>query len=244
MFLAAAPYFQHRFASSAYLLTNFPSYITSVSTVTNLVSVTLLTRLQRTASYPQRITISLCLNIVCFTLLAISTSAFRSISPEGYFAFLMVMVFLASLATGLCQNGVFSYVTGFGVPEYTQAIMTGQAIAGVLPCIAQIVSVLSVPEPEEQNDLQPRAAQQSSKSAFAYFLTATAVSLLTLFAFFYLVRKHSAPKINPTTTNIADDEAIPEAEQHHAPTERKKISLWTLDHNHQTLALAVYLTFH
>lgn len=46
------------------------------------------------------------------------------------------MVFFASLATGLCQNGVFAYVAGFGRGEYTQSIMTGQAIAGVLPCIA------------------------------------------------------------------------------------------------------------
>jgi equilibrative nucleoside transporter 1/2/3 len=47
------------------------------------------------------------------------------------------MAFFTSVATGLCQNGVFAYVAGFGKEEYTQGIMTGQAIAGVLPCVAR-----------------------------------------------------------------------------------------------------------
>ena len=44
----------------------------------------------------------------------------------------MAIVFTASLAAGFCQNGVFAYVAGFGMGEYTQAIMIGQAVAGVL----------------------------------------------------------------------------------------------------------------
>ena len=58
------------------------------------------------------------------------------------------MVFLTSVATGLCQNGTFAFAASFGRAEYIQAIMTGQAVAGVLPSIAQILSVLAVPEPE------------------------------------------------------------------------------------------------
>ena len=47
--------------------------------------------------------------------------------------FLIFIVFVTSLAAGLCQNGVFAFVSGFGQPRYTQAIMTGQGVAGVLP---------------------------------------------------------------------------------------------------------------
>jgi len=137
MFLAAAPYFQRRFESSDWLLTHFQSAIISVSTVTNLGSVIVLTKLQSRASYPKRIASSLVVNNICFTLLALSTVFFRHVSADSYFAFLMLMVFAASLATGLSQNGVFAFVSGFGREEYTQAIMTGQAIAGVLPCIAR-----------------------------------------------------------------------------------------------------------
>ncbi|KAI4188799.1 MAG: hypothetical protein LQ348_003878 [Seirophora lacunosa] len=234
MFLAASPYFQHRFSTSAYLLTHFPAYITSVSTATNLASVTLLTHLQRSASYPKRIITSLCLNIFGFTCLALSTTFFRDVSVQGYFAFLMLAVFTASLATGLCQNGVFAYVSGFGVPEYTQAIMTGQAVAGVLPCVAQIVSVLSVPK---QDDSRPGNAQGSSKSAFIYFLTATAVSVATLFAFLYLVRSHAAQS-KPIET--ADGVENAQEDEH---VERKVVGMWTLFKKLRYLALAVFLCF-
>ncbi|KAI4171085.1 MAG: hypothetical protein LQ343_004497 [Gyalolechia ehrenbergii] len=234
MFLAASPYFQHRFSSSAYLLTHFPAYITSVSTITNLASVTLLTNLQRSASYPQRIIVSLCLNIFGFTCLAISTTFFRSVSVQGYFAFLMLMVLTANLATGLCQNGVFAYVSGFGVPEYTQAIMTGQAVAGVLPCIAQIVSVLSVPE---HDDLKAGTGQESSKSAFIYFLTATAVSVITLLAFLYLVKSQSS---RSKPIEIADGMENAQEEEY---VERKVVGMWTLFKKLRFLSLAVIFCF-
>lgn len=95
----------------------------------------------------------------------------------------MIIVFLASLAAGLCQNGVFAYVSGFGNSKYTQGIMTGQAVAGILPCLAQIFSVLSVPEPEQG------AKNESSQSAFIYFMTAVGVFILALGAFPILIRR-------------------------------------------------------
>ena len=229
MFLAAFPYFTHRFSSSPSLVRTFPSAIISVSTVTNLVSMLLLTYLQSSAHYPSRITLSLILNIAVFTLLALSTVLFTGISPGVYFGFLMAMVLGASLATGLCQNGVFAYVSGFGESGYTQGIMTGQGVAGVLPCIAQIASVLSVPENSNSRrsttkrggeSAGPISPRESSRSAFAYFLTATAISATTLLAFGVLLRRHrpveNHHQDSPPPYNGADspkmDDTTPEAE--------------------------------
>ncbi|KAI9879780.1 MAG: hypothetical protein M1830_007222 [Pleopsidium flavum] len=231
MFLAAAPYFQRRFESSDWILTHFQSAIISTSTITNLGSVLILTKLQSKASYPKRIASSLMINNICFTLLALSTTFFRRVSAGSYFVFLMFMVFVASLATGLSQNGVFAYVSGFGREEYTQAIMTGQAIAGVLPCIAQIVSVLSVP-PKDVKD-----APESSVSAFSYFLTATAVSTLALVAFLYLLRRRSLYEKHVSAVEDLDGA---EEEEH---TERKVVGLWVLCKKLRWLALAVFLCF-
>ncbi|KAJ4983199.1 Nucleoside transporter FUN26 [Stagonosporopsis vannaccii] len=227
MFLAANPYFQRRFEHHDSLLRNFQSAIMSVSTVGNLGSMIVLTKLQARANYPHRIATSLVLNIVVFTLLALSTRLFLGISAGVYFTFLMIMVLSASLAAGLCQNGVFAYVAGFGREEYTQGIMTGQGIAGVLPCIAQIVSVLSVPSKKEHVDGAPK---QSSTSAFAYFLTATIISTVALLAFLYLQRTHSS--------RVRLDEVDAPA-----PTERKSISLTHLFRKLTWLASAVFLTF-
>ncbi len=179
---------------------------------------------------------SLILNIVAFTLLALSTVLFRSVSPGAYFGFLMTIVFTASLATGFCQNGVFAYVSGFGMGEYTQAIMTGQAVAGVLPCIAQIISVLSVHEPDAEagKDGAP-VPQESGKSAFAYFLTATAVSVAALLAFMLLLRRHPDP--------ATDIKSPIEGSEEPEPPARKVVSLWTLFKKLRYLASAVFLTF-
>ena len=212
MFLAAGPYFQHRFRKNEWIFNNFQAAEVSVSSITNLVSMLVLTRLQANASYPKRIISSLFINMVIFTLLAVSTSI--GASARGYFGFLMVTMFATSLATGLCQNGIFAYVSGFGQPQYTQGIMTGQAIAGVLPCIAQIVSVLSVQAGKDSPRDQPSEGPPSgpppvrSIAALAYFLTATVIAVTTLLAFlFLLARRREQPRTqdNSTPDSPSDD---------------------------------------
>lgn len=233
MFLAASPYFERRFKSDHWISAHFQSAIISVSTVTNLGSMITLSKLQKNASYPKRISSSLIINIICFTLLALSTTLFWNVSAATYFAFLMLMVAAASLATGLIQNGLFAYVTGFGRAEYTQGIMTGQAVAGVLPCIAQIASVLAVPAKEAED----RGPQESPKSAFAFFLTAAGTSTVALIAFLYLAKRHARQDKVKQVVEGAD--GAEEDEQ----TERKSVGLWTLFKKLYWLAIAVFLCF-
>jgi solute carrier family 29 (equilibrative nucleoside transporter), member 1/2/3 len=232
MFLAAAPYFDGRFSSSKRIRTNFQSAELSVSTTANLGSMILLTKLQANASYPGRIMTALIMNMVTFTLLALSTKFFLGISAGTYFAFLILMVFLGSLATGFMQNGVFAYVGGLGKEQYTQAIMTGQAVAGILPCIVQIVSVLSVP-PKQEGDVP----KQSTTSAFVYFLTATGVSAVTLVAFLVLLSRHGqGAKRKQSAAGI-------DGEEERSGSEPQTIPLLRLFRKLFWLAATVFLTF-
>jgi equilibrative nucleoside transporter 1/2/3 len=57
-------------------------------------------------------------------------------------------------------------------------------VAGVLPAIAQIASVLAIPQSKAAAD------SASPKSAFAYFMTATVVSGLCLVSFMLLLSRH------------------------------------------------------
>ena len=234
--MAAFPYFAYRFASSEWLVSHFPSAITSVSTFTNLACIGLLTLLQAGASYPSRITVSLIINIIAFTLLAISTVLFRHVSAEVYFGFLMVIVWAASLACGFSQNGVFAYASGFGIGEYTQAVMTGQAVAGVLPCLAQIILVYSVPTGAE---LGEGAGQESPRSAFAFFLTASGISAMALVAFLLILFRRHGERAGGGK-NMSD--SINGAEENEQ-TERKVVSVWVLFRKLRWLALAVALDF-
>ena len=154
MFLAAAPYFRHRLQSDDWAATHYQPAILSVSTLTNLATAFTLAKVQKGASYPRRIVLSLLINITVFTILAFSTILLEDVAVGTYFKFLMVMVFGASLATGINQNGVYAYVSGLGREEYTQAIMAGQGVAGVLPSAVQIMTQLAKPGPSGDSAAQ------------------------------------------------------------------------------------------
>jgi solute carrier family 29 (equilibrative nucleoside transporter), member 1/2/3 len=259
MFLAAAPYFAHRFRSNAWLLKHFQSAEVSVSCFMNLTSMIALSKLQKNASYPRRIIMSLSIYMICFVFLSIST-LFHT-SAGVYFGFLMTVILFASLSTGLIQNGLFAYVTGFGRAEYTQAIMAGQAIAGVLPALAQIIAVLAVPTKDSTHETEgPPDPSENPWSAFAYFTAATAVSIISLFAFIYLLRRRgslslSDSKINgvaKTTANgTSEGSAIngnppAESEDYDLPFEeppQDSIPLTTLFRKLPFLSLAVFVCF-
>ncbi|KAJ5129294.1 uncharacterized protein N7515_005333 [Penicillium bovifimosum] len=237
MFLAAAPYFYSRFESDDWTRLHYQPSILSVSTVTNLGTAYVLAKLQKNASYPWRVTLSLLMTCAVFSILAFSAVVMHDASPRVYFAFLMVMVFGASLATGINQNGVFAYVSSFGRQEYTQAIMGGQGVAGVLPCIAQIFSVLAVPSKgsEGKDDGPSMPHTTSSRSAFIYFLTSTGVSVIALLAFLYLLRHQPASRQKVLREN--DETVTDEHEQ------AKTVSLWTLFVKLRFLVFAVFFCF-
>lgn len=264
MFLAAAPYFQRRFARDAWILSHFQAAEVSVSCVMNIGTMLVLTKLQKNASYPKRIALALVLYSVCFTLLSVSTLV--QVAPGVYFGFLMAMVAATAGSTGLIQNGLFSFSSGFGRSEYTQAIMTGQAIAGVLPALAQIITVAAVPARDRPDPTNGNAV--SPKSAFAYFLAATAVSALSLIAFFYLLRRQSlirskaefaaateAAKANSNDTSEDDVHTSPPLSpqrrtnhdiQHQQPEtqpERPSIPITTFLRKLPLLSVSVFLCF-
>lgn len=232
MFLAALAYFHSRFAASSWLLANYASSITSLFTLTNLLVMIPLSQLQLHASYPSRIMASLFLNIAGFTLLALSTVFFLDISPGLYFAFVMLIVFTAGVASALSQNGTYAYVAGFGKSEYIQGIMAGQSLAGVLPCVGQIASVLgSGPGPE---------------SAFIYFLTATGVSTIALGAFLILVRSRNQEDNRVTkVSGMREDQEDAESELQEdlAQEPGKSISIWSLFIKLRWVALSVFTCF-
>lgn len=148
------------------------------------------------------------------------------------------------MATGLIQNGAFAFAAGFGRPQYIQAIMAGQGIAGVLPPIAQIVSVLAVPPPEPsegvpRDNMPPPPGllpQQSSTAAFIYFLTAAAVCITALLAFIPIVQRHNRLMEGGMMESIT---SIEEAER----ARRKVVSLATLYKKLHWLAAAVFMCF-
>ncbi|TFB04948.1 Nucleoside transporter FUN26 [Trichoderma ghanense] len=239
MFLAAAPYFAARFAGDSWIEANFQSTILTVSTLTNLVSALILSHIQHSASYPFRINLALVINTVIFSLLTASTAAFLDASPRQYLAFVLVMVACTSWAAGLMQNGAFAFAAGFGRSEYMQALMVGQGIAGVLPSIAQVVSVLLFPPGKENAAGQ---GETGESSAFYYFLAAVVISLVTLVAIIPLVRRHNRLVADRIPEHLASSMASIEVAERTSTT-RKAVPLLHLLKKLRWLAFGVALVF-
>ncbi|KAG5961527.1 hypothetical protein E4U58_004217 [Claviceps cyperi] len=267
MFLTAAPYFSARFSSSPWIQTNFQSGILTVSTVTNLGVLLLLSNKQLSASYPFRINLALVMNSIAFALLTASTVLFLDVRPEAYFVFLLAVVGFSSWATGLIQNGAFAFAASYGRSEYMQALMAGQSVAGVLPAMAQVVTVLLFPPQERASSASSSLSSHTSSShsssrrgaepepggrrgessAFLYFLAAVAVSVTALVALFPLVRRHNARLRNrlpdQASTSLRDcsteeaERAIPGA------STRKVASLGVLFRKLRWLAIGLAVTF-
>lgn len=240
MFLVAAPYFTSRFAADAWIASNFQSAILTVSTLTNLGTLVILTSMQRSASYPFRINLALVILSLVFALLTCSTALFLDATPGVYFAFLLAMVALASLATGLIQNGAFAFAASFGQREYMQALMAGQGIAGVLPAIAQVVTVLVFPPRNNSSSIADGPTGHGETSAFVYFLTAVVISASALAALIPLFRRYHSIVENRVPEGIAASVAsIQDAER----AARKVGSLWHLFVKLRCFALGLTLTF-
>ncbi|KAI5928646.1 nucleoside transporter-domain-containing protein [Camillea tinctor] len=239
MFLAAAPYFQLRFQADEWVLQSFQSAILSVSTVTNLGTQIILTKTQHSASYPFRINLALYLNVAVFALLTISTVTALDVSPSAYLSFILVMVAFGAWAAGLIQNGAFAFAAGFGRPEYMQAIMAGQGVAGVLPAFVQVVSVMVAP-PKDHAKVPVEENREEGKAAFIYFLAAVIMSVVALAAFIPLVQRHNRIVENRMIERMAASmTSIEESER----AARKTVGMVALFRKLHWLAGGVFVCF-
>ncbi|TQS34483.1 hypothetical protein Golomagni_05129 [Golovinomyces magnicellulatus] len=215
MFLAAAPYFKSRFVGNKTIFMNFQAAITSVSCITGFFSMLILTKMQAKANYPKRIVIGLSICLFVFVLLSISTLQFRGVSEIVYFTFTLIMVFASAISTSFSQNGAFAFAAGIGRPEYIQAMLTGQAIAGVLPSIAQILSVYSVSKTDKSataSEFLVASLDENTLAALKYFITATIISVMTSVSIIPIIRKHKRtykPQITNSSTNISIEPESP-----------------------------------
>jgi solute carrier family 29 (equilibrative nucleoside transporter), member 1/2/3 len=238
MFLAAAPYFQMRFESNEWISLNFQSAILTVSTITNLTAMLILTNIQYSASYPFRINLALIINTAVFALLTTSTVIFLDVSAGVYLAFLLLMVACTAWAAGLIQNGAFAFAASFGRTEYMQALMAGQGVAGVLPPLAQVFTVLLVPSQKDSGNAAESAGPGSS--AFIYFMTAVFISICALVAFIPLVRRHNHIIENRMVEHMAESmTSIEEAER----AARKVTSMQVMLKKLHWVAAAVFMCF-
>lgn len=209
-FLSASAYYGERFANSPKLVKVYSSTMMSVSTVTSTLYNYYLSQSQTGVSYNHRLNLGLGITIAIFVIMAILSisETFISMGDESFFTMLMLMVFVSSLATCLAQNGTMAIVNVLG-GVFANGVMVGQAIAGVLPSIALILSILLVEhanlkkgDGDDDPQYQP---VEKNYGVFIYYITASIIATISMLLFycinyFELETNYSALHINDDDT--------------------------------------------
>ncbi|CDF90579.1 related to Nucleoside transporter FUN26 [Zygosaccharomyces bailii] len=165
--LGASQYFKHDvFLDGTIWSKIFASSMMTVSTVSSTMFNIWLARRQH--SYSERVVKGLMWEVVVFVVLGVLTLMKSWISLSILFLSIMALVAISSLATAMTQNGVMAVANVYGA-EFSQAVMVGQAVAGVLPSIVLfVISFLGDP------------SKQSTSGILMYFLTTAAVSIISI----------------------------------------------------------------
>lgn len=181
--LGASQYFRHDvFLDNTIWSKIFASSMMTVSTVSStLFNIWLATRQH---SYSGRVVRGLVWEIVVFVILGALTLFKSWFSLPFIFITIMVLVAISSVATAMTQNGIMAIANVHG-SVFSQAVMVGQAVAGVLPSVVLfIISFSSDP------------SRQSTGGILFYFLTTAAVSIVSILL--YRVNQVGAKLINVT----------------------------------------------
>lgn len=133
MILQAIPYLKQQFAGDEWILKNFQAFhLIFFAFTMMLVTIAIGIRIDRPC-YSTRLGNSLWMYLAVAILLALSTFGKPALGPRLYFAFTLTMVTLTSVANSVSQNSAFAFTATFGRTEYAPAILTGEALAGLLP---------------------------------------------------------------------------------------------------------------
>ncbi|KAG0647438.1 Nucleoside transporter FUN26 [Hyphodiscus hymeniophilus] len=178
MILQAVPYFQRRFRLNAWILRYFQSLNLVVFAFAIIAASFILTKSKVEAYYENRLKTSLWIYICVAMVMMISTFGLFYVSAEVYLPLVLLMVFVTAVANALSQNAAFAFAAGFGRTEYASAILTGEALAALLPSVIEIASALLVPASYFGPHGKDR--QHTSPSMLLYFFLGVPLGLAAL----------------------------------------------------------------
>lgn len=173
--------------------TGFTSSMMSTSTFTSLIFNTWLAKRQH--SYSKRVRRGLIWEIIVFSFLGLIAIIHHILPMALSFVIIMFLVAISSIGTGLSQNGIFAIANIYG-SEYSQAVVIGQAIAGVAPSLVLVFTALFGSDSDGMG----------LPSILMYLLTTVAVSAYCL----VLYKKNSLDSKLPSSGEITSDETTTE----------------------------------
>lgn len=181
-YLSASSYYGDRFSDNPTLSKAYSSTFMLVLTISTMLYSYYLSQKQEGVNYHHRIFVGLIITIAIFAFLALTCFAnfFISMGDYNFFALLMLTVLLSAMASSLAQNGAMASANVLG-SIYTNGVMVGQAIAGALPPLALIFSLLLAGKDKIDNhDDETHPHKAKNIGLTFYFLSACLVALVSV----------------------------------------------------------------
>ncbi|KAJ1906286.1 hypothetical protein IWQ60_012120 [Tieghemiomyces parasiticus] len=148
----ATEFFRARFAGSPYQ-SNFQNYFSVSYTATNLAALAFSITQQHRIKPRLTLLVTLVANAVIFLLLTIFTRV-QGLDGTRFFGVALTLVILSALSSSFQQSAMFALVARFP-PLYIQGVLSGQAVAGVIVSVVQLVitaSTLKAADRRSQHD--------------------------------------------------------------------------------------------
>ncbi|SCW01368.1 LAFE_0D11034g1_1 [Lachancea fermentati] len=197
-FLSASLYFQHDVFHDDTIYAKI--YISTMMSISTLSSVAFNFWLStRQHGYAKRIVRGLIWEVVVFGSLCVLVSIHKLLPTWLTFTILMLLVLTSSVGTAMTQNGAMAMANVFG-SQFSQAVMVGQAIAGVLPSLV-LFGVSFIGDPRNQ----------STGGIFAYFFTTAMVSVacIILYRASAIGAADKYEMIRDDNTTASDSKSVP-----------------------------------
>lgn len=249
-FLSASAYYGDRFIHSPNLVKMYSSTMMSVLTVVSTCFNYYLSQVQSGVNYNFRINSGLGLIIGVFIITAFSCvlDVFIRMNDYLFFSGLMVLVLVSAMATCLAQNGIMATVNVLG-QLYTNAVMVGQAIAGTLPSIALIISILFVGDKgvrsAESKEGDDDYYVQKNFGVFIYYITASLVSIASI-ALLALTNHYRTDAIYKSLDHILEEDNHNNSDEDEEPiqmSQEKYVPFGVLWGKLKLIVLTIFLTF-
>ena len=183
VFITAQEFFAQSFRHSPYQ-SSFQNYFLFLLTFLNLVFVLVAMLRQHRAHFSRQIILANSVQILIFSALILLTLV--DIPPSLAFWCVVALLCVSTIAVSFMQNAVFAVCAHFA-PVHIQAVMSGQGLAGIAASLAPLLIAL----PSSLHPATTDSPEEVSARARYYFLTATLVSTLSLFAYLLLLRTNT-----------------------------------------------------
>lgn len=208
---------------SEHLKDNFMYYITIASKLPNVITQGVNFMIQpKRQSLAIRIIWSIVIEAIIFALTMVFAIVDSSNWPNEFVAATLVSVVAINIANGVYQNCIYG-VTALLPSKYTNSVVTGMNISGVITSIIMVISVASTPD--------------YKMSAIFYFLTAV-LFLIVCFGTYVLLTKNVSIMIHDNIESpdlmhdylFRNSSFITQVDYHQVRVTRMKQSVHSMSH--------------